>query len=206
MQQVFGLKSYSAYDDADDLGLLPEIREKTGHAFLGEPVKAFYERNLSSKELYLVKTHHPPVDAERAIYIVRDGRSAIVSRYNLLVNLRKRTDITITDIIHGRKIAFGDWSNHLRLWDPLNRPATLFLRYQDLVQRPAESLDGVAAFIQRPAVGKWENNFEELRRIFPQFFHGGSDEKNVAQMTSEEQQLFWTLHGECMQKYGMGGP
>jgi hypothetical protein len=205
MQQVFGLKSYSAYDDADSVGLLPEIREKTGHAFLGESFDAFYKRNRSSGEVFLVKTHHPPVDAERAIYIVRDGRSAIVSRYNLLVNLRRRTDVSIADIIRG-KVVFGDWSSHLRAWAPLNRPATLLLRYHDLLQRPAEAMDRVAAFIQQTPIRIWENNFEELHRIFPQFFHGGSDEKNLAQMTSQEHQLFWTLHRECMQRYGLGAP
>jgi hypothetical protein len=158
-----------------------------------------------SNELYLVKTHHPPADAERAIYIVRDGRSAIVSRYNFYVNLRRRADISVSDIIRGNVI-FGDWSSHLRSWDPLNRPATLFLRYQELVQRPVESLDRVASFIRRKPVGKWENNFDELHRIFPQFFNGGSDEKNLAQMTPDDHKLFWTMHSECMQRYGFGSP
>ena len=205
LQQVFGLKSYSAYDDADSVGLLPEIRDKTGHTFLGESMDTFYKRNVSSDELFLVKLHHTPVDAGRAIYIVRDGRSSIVSRYNLLLNLRNRTDVTISDIIRGN-VLHGDWSSHLRAWDPLNRPATLFLRYQDLLQRPAEAMDRVATFIQRTPIGTWQNNFEELHRIFPQFFHGGSDEKNLAQMTSQEHQLFWTLHRECMQRYGLGAP
>jgi len=206
MKHVFGLQSYSLYNDAADLGLIPEVREKTGHAFIEENLDAFYQRTLASSDLYLVKTHHPPLDSQPAIYIVRDGRSAIVSRYNFMVNLRKRTDITITDFILGKKIVFGDWSSHLRNWDPLNRPRTLFLRYQELVQHPTEALDRIATFIQRTPLGTWENNFEELHRIFPQFFHGGSDERNLSQMTEEENKLFWNVHGECMRQYGFGPP
>ena len=202
LQKAFGLSSYSVYDDDTDLGLIPEVRNQVGHQFLGAPIAEFYQRERNSPELKLVKTHDPPVDDGAAIYVIRDGRSAIVSRYNMLVNLRKRSDISITDVILGRKARFGHWTGHIRAWEPRQRPKTLLLFYHDLLSNPGHALTAISGFIGRQSVAQWHNNFDELHRVFPEFFNRGSDEANVAQMTQEEQALFWTVHGDCMREYG----
>jgi hypothetical protein len=202
MQRAFGLRSFSMYDDTTDVGSTPEIREQTGHAFLDSSFDEFYRNRKSSPELNLVKTHQPPIDDGRAIYIVRDGRSAVISWYNMLVRLRKRDDVTVQDIIRGEKVQWGHWSGHVKAWDPMHRPATLLLRYTDLVENADEALDRIAAFINMPRVGVWKNNFDELHRLFPEFFHRGSDEKNLAQMSPVDEAIFWRLHGECMRDMG----
>lgn len=204
MQQAFGLPSYSMYDDRIDVGALPEVRQRTGHQFLGSPFEKFYAERKEAAELSLVKTHDPPPDAGKAIYIIRDGRSSVVSWYNLLVRLRKRTDVTISDVIRGQKVKFGDWTSHVRRWNPLQRPQTLLLRYPDLLSEPDEQLQRVSEFLGIPRTAPWNNNFQELHRLMPEFFHRGSDEKNLAQMSADEQALFWSLHESCMREFGFG--
>ena len=202
LRQGFGLRSFSMYDDRTDLGAIPEIRDQTGHELLGSTFAEFYERERDSPALNLVKTHGPPLDSGRAIYIVRDGRSAIVSWYNMLINLRKRTDVSMIDLIFGRKVAFGDWSQHLRAWNPRNRPQTLLLNYGDLLSNPESALNSISEFVGCQRTAEWRNDFDGLHQLFPQFFHRGSDEKNIAQMTGEEQELYWSVHGQCMHDFG----
>jgi hypothetical protein len=204
MQQAFGLKSFSMYDDLGDIGSRTDISDGTGHEFLGCSFEEFYAQRRHSPELNLVKTHQPPLDDGKAIYIVRDARSSIISWHNMLVRLRKRTDVSVADLIRGEKVKWGDWTSHVRAWAPLHRQRTLLLKYADLVARPDEMLQRVSTFIDQPLIGVWKNNFDQLHQLFPEFFNQASDEKNLAQMTAEDEKLFWTLHGDCMRELGFG--
>ena len=206
LQQALGLHSYSVYDDKTDVGLIPEVREKTGHEFLDATFAEFYQREHHSPQLNLVKTHGPQTDASPAIYVIRDGRSAIVSWYNMLVRLRKRTDVTITDVILGRRVPYVDWSSHVRTWDPKSRPKTLLLYYHELLSKPEPALAAISEFLGRKRIAEWHNNFEEMHRLFPDFFYRGSDDVNIGQMTKDEQDLFWKVHGQCMQDFGYAHP
>jgi len=202
LSQAFGMRSYSMYDDPSDIGMIPEVGEHVGHAPLGTSFKEFYYRELYSKGLTLVKTHGKPADNNLAIYIVRDGRSSIVSWYNMLRQAKKQVDVSISDIIFGHKVAFGDWSSHVRSWNPKYNPNRLLLYYQDLVSRPAAALQLMSDFTGQRQTGQWHDNFRELHRLYPEFFAGGSDEKNIAQMTKEESELFWSRHAETMLEFG----
>lgn len=204
IHQVFGARTFSRYDDRADVGLTPELCERTGHEFMGTDFKNFYEERLNSSDLNFVKTHHPPQDDSPAIYVIRDGRSSVVSFYNFNLRLRKRTDITMADIIRGQKtgVPYGNWSAHVGNWNPRSRPRTLFLRYPDLLANPDQTLGAVSTFLNIPRTGEWHNNFGELQTLLPEFFHHGSDAENLAQMKDEDLELFWSIHGQCMRDYG----
>lgn len=204
LHQAFGLRSYSIYDDQADIGALPEVAARTGHEFLPSSFDHFYALHRTSSDLQFVKTHDPPIDDSPAIYIIRDGRSAIASWYNMLVTLRKRNDITMQDIIRGQGVRFGHWSGHIRAWAPRIRPRSLLLYYEDLLLRTDQSLRSIEQFIDRPKYAPWRNDFDELHTMFPQFFHRGSDAQNISQMTAEDRSLFWQLHAECMREFGFG--
>jgi hypothetical protein len=200
--KAFQLKSYSASDDRGDLGAVSEVMGIVGHEFLPMKFDDFYESKRASRDLVLVKTHDKPIDAGRAIYVIRDGRSAIVSWYNMLVSLRKRNDVSISDVIMGRGVRFGDWSSHIRAWTPNKRPATLLLYYNDLVSGDPAVLEKLAGFIGIPQCASWVNQFSELQELMPDFFRRGSDAANLAQMTEQESDLFWETHEQCMCEYG----
>ena len=125
MNHLYNVKTYSIYDDS----LLNQIgaSETVGHEALPAPV----EELAKSPEFYLVKTHGEPTDSGPAVYLVRDGRDAVVSyaRYrmsfdkkdagligNLTVNRRFRQELK--NIILGES-PFGSWGDHVRHWNQL---------------------------------------------------------------------------------------
>lgn len=204
--QAFGMRTFSRYDDKTDVGQSDELCDLTGHAFMGTDFQQFYEERKGSPELHFLKTHHPPQDDGPAIYIIRDGRSSVVSFHNYVQRILKREGITLADIIRGQKVAvqYGNWSTHVGSWNPLARPNTLLLRYTDLHERPDQVLDAVSSFLNIPRTGEWQNNFTTLQAVMPEFFRHGSDDKNRAQLKDEDLELFWSIHGPCMKEYGFG--
>jgi hypothetical protein len=202
LKQAFGVSSYSRYDDPTDIGMIREVGEQVGHVPLGAEFREFYYRELGSPKPVYVKTHNHPGDASRAIYVVRDGRSCIVSWYNMLTRAKKRTDVNIEDVILGRKVAFGDWSSHLRAWDPQSNSRILLLYYSELASKPELVLDRVGEFTGLKRLAPWRDNFAKLQGLYPEFFAAGSDERNIAQMTASETNLFWQVHGAAMIKFG----
>ncbi len=201
LRQVFGAGSYSMYDDPTDIGMIPEVGRAVGHKPLETSFRDLYFRELGTIEPVFVKTHSAPGDSNLAIYIVRDGRSSIVSWHNMLTRAKKRTDITLEDVILGRNVAFGDWSGHLQMWKPKHNPRILLVYYRDLISQPETVLERVSGFVGKPRIAAWRDNFAELHRLYPEFFASGSDAKNIAQMTDAQARLFWHTHREAMHEY-----
>ena len=204
LRQAFGANSYSMYDDPTDIGMMPEVGEKVGHRNLDTSFREFYFRELNTAKPTFVKTHDVPGDASRAIYVLRDGRSAVVSWYNMLTRAKKRDDVTIEDVITGHNVPFANWSAHVRAWNPRHNPLVLLLYYRDLVSQPEAAMKRVAEFVGQPQVAPWRDNFAELNRLYPEFFASGSDERNIAQMTPAQSALFWQTHGDTMRDYSFG--
>src|SRR3954468_8987783 len=113
-RNAFGISTYSVYNenearvfDAQGGG----VTEMVGHANLGSSPEAFLDQARRSEAPVLVKTHDRPVDAERAIYVVRDGRAACVSYWHFRNELAQRPT-SWDDIIHGTVFP-GSWTQHL---------------------------------------------------------------------------------------------
>ena len=82
----------------------------------------------------IIKTNEPPLDDAPAIYLIRDGRSAIVSYFHYLNDIQG-LPATVEELIRG-EIFPGFWADHYKAWNPQRRPRTLFLRYEELTVRP----------------------------------------------------------------------
>jgi len=67
---------------------------------------------------------------------------AIRSYQHYLRDVDKR-ECSVEDVIMGAPM-FGSWGGHLDAWNPLERPHTLVLKYEDLVERPDQELQRVA--------------------------------------------------------------
>src|SRR5690348_16713218 len=72
LREMFGVQSYSLYDDKNDFGNKPEVAEAVGHVSHGRTPEEFYRFAADSSEMYFVKTHEAPRDDSPAIYVVRD--------------------------------------------------------------------------------------------------------------------------------------
>ena len=172
----------------------------------------------------VVKTHVEPHDLYPddptipAVYIVRDGRDAVVSMSH------HRRDIVVpgSDYLRNMDEAiraengtfFGGWSRNVEDW--LQR-ATIVIHFEELIQDPignAEKLRGILD-MPEPDLEKLPT-FEDLRKKpMPyqgqrknlgdwrkKFFRRGKVGAWKDEMPEPMQQLFWDLHGDTMEKLG----
>lgn len=140
LRHCFRLKSGSVYPR--DLGGRAELERYVGHIEHSHTGEVRFPAGAP----HLLKTHEPPPDAARAIYVVRDARPASVSLWHFY-----RGGLSLADVVEGRH-RFGTWSAHLEAWRPWERPGTLFLRYEDLAGNLAAVLPPLAAFLGREPV------------------------------------------------------
>jgi sulfotransferase family protein len=198
-KEVFGSKTYGKGYRAPGEHI-PALHDLTGTAQLDGPWPEAYPRMTASRELCLVKTHDPPEDNAKTVYVARNGLAAVISYQHYLHDLQQRT-FSLEDIILG-KPRFGSWGYHLDLWQPFDRPNTLFLKYEDLVERPDEQIDKVSEFCGLRPQKTWTNEFDKLHALHPAFFRKGQTGDASADFSEAQRDLFWSLHGDWMQRLG----
>lgn len=199
--KCFGLNTYSLYDDTTDIGARPELSSVVGHVSHGLNKRKFYREAAASKNTYFVKTHDLPWDDGKAIYVVRDGRSSVVSYYHYNRNFFPGWAVSLRDVVLG-DCMFGSWSDHIEAWAPKTRPKTLLLRYEDLVHDPRHAIEVVSDFIGHPVVSWDLPQFADFKAVDPKFFRAGDDTGNIGELAGDELDLFWLMHGELMMDMG----
>jgi hypothetical protein len=153
---------------------------------------------------YFVKTHEAPPDSQPAIYIVRNGLAAVRSYKHYLSDVN-RLEYSLDQVVLGQPL-FGSWGSHLDAWNPLNRPRTLVLKYEDLIHSPDRELDRVQSFLRLPRLRKWTNNFDKLHAANPRMFRQGPGVAAGYGFTEPQLQLFSALHGDWMSRLGYARP
>jgi hypothetical protein len=205
-RNAFGIKTYSIYDEneAKVFDAQSGVTEMVGHANFGSSPDAFLAEARRSAEPVLVKTHDPPsgAGADRAIYVVRDGRAACVSYWHFMNELVKRPT-TFDEVIHGQ-IFPGSWTQHLAAWSPRRRPDTLLLRYEDLTGDVEAAIAAIERFLGIPRQRGFDVTFAEMHKAFPTFFRAGNNASNIREMDARLLELFERVHGHTMIEYGYG--
>jgi hypothetical protein len=199
LQDLFRLHTYSVYrvagqdlpdPSADALELAPFLppdwRVRLTDSHQATPV--------------LIKTHGPVEPFGDAIYLVREGRAAIDSYFQYHKKFAFEQP-SLTAVIAGA-CQFGSWSEHFRSWQPCTRPRTLFLRYEELVSRPAQCVPMLAEFLGAQPVGSRLPTFAELKQRLPQFFRRGEDRGFLRDWTEGQAALFHILHSAVMEELG----
>jgi hypothetical protein len=122
-----------------------------------------------------MKTHEYPPDQNKAIYVVRDGRAASVSLWNFYAR-----SISLEAVVRG-KHGFGKWSDHYNAWKPNQRPDTLLIKYEDVVQDLPATIATISDFLSRDIVeyrvpershiaqsgGRWVSNRSNWKSEMP---------------------------------------
>jgi hypothetical protein len=199
LRQVFGLESHSEHNDPI-LGSSSQVSSVVGHMpFEGEWAET-HRRLEADARMQLVKTHSPPTDDAPTVYVVRDGRAALVSYRHYLQRL------------HGLTYSLGqlcdalapmpDWSGHLDCWNPRRRPGTLLLRYEDILRTPDRVIALLERFLGREPIANWINPFDALNRLMPAFFRQACNLNNVLEWTPEELSAFHGRHDNWMRALG----
>lgn len=200
LKHCFGLSSQSLYQERDFAD--PDMREVVGHEDVGHNPRRFVATARRAGRSLYVKTHElPPVDDHPAIYVVRDGRSAVVSHAHYLRDILG-WQISLAEVIEGK--AGLSWSRHVRAWTLPVRAGTLVLRYEDLASGNRDTLAAIAAFIHQPLLRGFDVSFDRLHGLYPAFFRRGSDAANIAEMDAASARLFEQHHGDMLRAMGYG--
>src|SRR5262249_55477466 len=141
----------------------------------------------------------PTADSHRTIYMVRDGRAALVSHYHYLRDIRG-IKTSLADVIKGTNAP--SWSQHVNAWTLSGRPNVLTVRYEDLVRADPGVQEAIAAFVGRKPQRPFDVPFSRLNAMMPAFFRSGSNQSNIAELAPAQLHLFERLHGETMDALG----
>jgi sulfotransferase family protein len=198
LNRAFAIETLSLYDDLYDIGARPTVANIVGHRNHGLDREQFYEHTHRSDRIFFVKTHELPCNDAKAIYVVRDGRAAVVSFHHHHRNFREE-GTSLSNIIRGEQWP-GAWSSHVDAWVLSGRPNTLVLKYEDLIGENLPPLKRVADFLGLPEPQRVSVDFAELHTLFPNFFRSGSNERNIAELKGNDLDLFWSLQGNTMER------
>jgi FkbM family methyltransferase len=206
LRSVFDLKTFSKHDDTLDIRANPQLIERLGHRFLEKPWSDAYPEMVCSDELNLVKTHDLPEDSGKAIYIARDGRTACHSYFHYLRDFGLVGDgYSLCDVVAG-VTASGSWADHLDAWDPLNRPNTLFLKYEDLIAQPEQEIRRIGEFLNLSPIRKWQNDFAEMKKLDPRFFRAGTANNPNTALEGKEADIFDAVNSDWMERLNYAAP
>lgn len=201
---VFHLPCFSDEEaDLKQIAWSPAVQQWVGMQRVDGPWTDFYRESTESAGLKLVKTHRLPCDDQPAIYVVRDGRSALTSYDAFHQSFTAASEAPdLMELVLGLDF-YGSWSDHFRAWMG-RRGNTLLVRYEDLVNPTPETLGRLAEFIKvQPIVESWHNPFEELHSMEPRFFRRGVVAWEAPEVwTTAVDQIFLLCHGDLMVQLG----
>ena len=205
LNSIFGIKTYSIYDDKLDIGADEATSDVVGHEFL--PDDFDLQKMRDSEEIYVIKTHELPdkniAIEDKIIYLMRDGRESSLSFWHYSKKYTEyKDDLTAFILQANPKTGFGTWSHHVDAWDPKHRKNTLLIYFEKLVDDPTKYLKAISDFTGIQPVGSRIPTFEELQKINPKFFRSGKKDSWKTQYSQADQIVFWLAHGKQMSAYG----
>ena len=173
----------------------------------------------------VVKTHLLPhelpqeLQAAKVVYIIRDGRDALVSlahhRKDIIEPGTNYYNNLLESIIAEEGSYFGGWSRNVAEW---TARATIVIRYEDLINDPIKETEKLRAIMDLPPPREERlPSFKDLKFGKPQYGAGsgaqydpGIQSKNFRkgksgswqeEMPLDLHRLFWLLHGAQMEKH-----
>jgi hypothetical protein len=162
---------------------------------------------------HFVKTHElPGNDSDPAVYLVRDGRDALVSYAHFsLVFHQSMAPESITqelfrnalrNLILEQRSPFGTWSRNADAW--ISRPNTAVVKYEDLVADPFGTAERAIASlgIRLRPVSDTIPTFAELQAVDPNFFRSGSVSGYRNEFPPDLLELFWEHNAKTMLRLG----
>lgn len=190
--RAMGQQDASVYNDSKIDPTLPNLYIRN----LGE-----YEKQQTT---YFVKTHARQDDQRKAIYILRDGRDALVSLAHYTVDL-VGTDKTYEEVLRllidgGYQPPYCTWSEHVLFY--LQRKNTLIIRYEKLLENLVQQMTRVAMFCDVKLISPLDVSFEKLHEANPKFYRRGIVGAWKDEMSLELQELFISYHGQAMKAAG----
>jgi hypothetical protein len=197
LAKAFGVQSGSVYVEGKDVEVAIAPEAKGVEPFLSLPGPTF------------VKTHKLREEAEGpVIYIVRDGRDALVSFAHFGgKNFPRFEGMSFEQIVVElieRPRGFGTWSDHVRGWTERD-DRTVIVHFEELVRDPIQVVEDAVRAIevdvpltaQGPAP-----SFAELQQRAPQLFRRGQIGAWRSELSAPLEKKFWRQNGAVMKRMG----
>ena len=184
----FGIKTASIYPN--DLGGNKTLENFVGHIEHNQNKTITFQKG----SIPIIKTHKLNQDENRSIYIIRDGRAASVSLWNFYGK-----KIPIKDIILGNH-HFGTWKDHLISWNPLKRPNTLLIKYEDILCNFEYVLNSIETFLEIKVLSKKLPSRDTVALFDGRWVRSKTDWKE--KISSEELNLFNKINYPFLKEFG----
>lgn len=201
LSRLYGAPTYSIYDDDDP------VAQRVGPSLVGYRPKPERAVMSDSAEVYFTKTHkRRKGDGYRAIYLVRDGRDAVVSHAHLRLSQQQAVDSDsqatfetflreeITRPYLEGQPSSGTWGGNVLSWLGAVEASVALLRYEDLIVDPRGSVErAVSSLLPElvPSADAVIPTFSELHSVDPLFFRRGSAQSYRDEMSEDLHELFW---------------
>lgn len=164
------------------------------------------------RELTFVKTHCLPNEENLpGIYIIRDGRDAIVSQTHFVYEVYDKVPVPVNTPaffdrmrhLISREKPFGTWGQNVSAWT--KRPNTAVIMFEDLIREPIKVMCnaletlGLSASINHV---QEIPSFENLHTKNPKHFRKGRVGSWREDMPKDLQKFFWEQHGSVASRFG----
>ncbi len=107
--------------------------------------KKYYRRY--STPMYFKSHFLPQPSYRRVVYLVRDGRDAMVSYFHYLEGTQKRKLDFLKMVTSGAELFPGKWHQHVEAWMANPHGAEMMIvKYEDLIQEPLAQLEKFCQF------------------------------------------------------------
>lgn len=201
----------------------------TWEGYGAESPKKVLAENRSCKVPLFIKTHELPNKTEiphkhmKSIYLIRDGRDAMVSmayHRSQIVNPGSNYEFNLrTVILSPFGTSFGGWSQHIVSW---SKHADIIIRFEDLISHPEKELQKLEQKIGLPQgdyskiptfsdlkkkkyfIGSGNTNLSEAtqQKRREQFFRSGKVNAWKENISKSLIQVLYQKHGEVLKQQG----
>jgi Sulfotransferase domain len=202
LKQLYDVSTYDLHEPNPPPR--PQYEHLIGNARLEVPISDLHR----DERVHVVKTHETPRDDYPAIYLVRDGRDAVVSfaRFAMAFGSSGTCHDYPGLLRHLLESpgSYGGWSRNVRTWTGRRAPTAL-VRFDDLIARPTTELRRAMAAIGLAMPDPKPSNpptFGDLHELSPLFFRKGRTGAWREEMPYELHLLFWRRHGATMRALG----
>jgi hypothetical protein len=199
LHALYGVPTYSIYDDDDP------VAQRVGPELVGYRRKP-KDRALmaAASEVYFVKTHKRRKKGDsQGIYLVRDGRDAVVSHARLRASMGHCADAASFETLLREEItrpymegqpSSGTWGGNVLSWLEKREAPVAVLKFEDLIADPAAAVKGTVSKLTLELVPRADAvapSFADLHRVDPEFFRRGVVGSHRDEMPNELHDLFW---------------
>ena len=202
LKHVYNVVVYEPYPS--DPALAAPFKEIIGDGQLSLTLAEMNRRD----DRYIVKTHEMPPDDCPAIYLVRDGRDALLSHARFVLDYDHPSAGpdeyygTVRRLIETQ--SFGGWSANVIAWTS-RRAATVVVKFEELIAAPLHELRRAMSAVgcEPPEIHTTDlPDFGDLQRKIPQFFRAGRVGVWREELPHNLHALFWHRHGDAMRRIG----